>query len=56
MIELENVKVLLLEDADFQPCENDSGTTKLTPEADKKAILAEIVIFGEQVIKNRHAL
>ncbi|CAK8743266.1 hypothetical protein [Sodalis sp.] len=56
MIEVENVKVLLLEDTDFQPCESDSGAAQLTPEADKKAILAEIVIFGDQVIKNRHVL
>ncbi len=56
MIEVESVKVLLLEDTDFQPCENDSVTAQLTPEADEKAILAEIVIFRDKLIKNRHAL
>lgn len=56
MTEFENVKVLLLEDSDFQPSESDSSAAELTPEADKKAILAEIVIFGDRVLKNRHHL
>ncbi|MGL9721988.1 hypothetical protein [Symbiopectobacterium sp.] len=58
MIEVENVKVLLLEVTDlvFRLNKDGSDTITLKPEADKKAILAEIVIFGDRLIKNRHAL
>ncbi|MFT4466408.1 MAG: hypothetical protein ACMX3H_20010 [Sodalis sp. (in: enterobacteria)] len=58
MIEVENVKVLLLEATDlvFRLNKDGSDTIILKPEADKKATLAEIVIFGDRLIKNRHAL
>lgn len=56
MIEFDNVKVLQLEDTDFQPTKDDIETAQLTPEADRKVTLAEIVIFGSNVLKNRHSI
>lgn len=56
MIELDNVKVLLLEDTDFQPVKDNTESAQLTPEADRKVTLAEIAIFGNKVLKNRHSL
>lgn len=56
MIELDNVKVVLLEDNDFQPSKDNTETAQLTPEADRKVTLAEIALFGNKVLKNRHSI
>lgn len=52
MIEVESVKVLLLEDADFLYITDDGNTFRLTPDAEEQALFSDVVIFGDRLLKN----
>lgn len=52
MIEVENVSVLLISESDILYITDDGSDFTLTPDAEEQALFSDVVIFGDQLLKN----